>query len=69
MLLILFWLGWLGMLAGAIVIIVQAPRCKPLPETNWWDFGALYQIGDVNAFAGPSGLKGKEMSKLQKETS
>ncbi|XP_060747122.1 solute carrier family 3 member 2b [Tachysurus vachellii] len=59
-LLIFFWLGWLGMLAGAIVIIVQAPRCKPLPEMNWWDFGPLYQIGDVQAFAGPSGLKGLE---------
>ncbi|KAF4077303.1 hypothetical protein AMELA_G00206560 [Ameiurus melas] len=60
-LLILFWLGWLGMLAGAIVIIVQAPRCKPLPEMNWWDSGPLYQIGDVDAFAGSSGLKGLEM--------
>ncbi|TSL04301.1 Pyruvate carboxylase, mitochondrial [Bagarius yarrelli] len=59
-LLIFFWLGWLGMLAGAIAIIVQAPRCKPLPELNWWDFGPLYQIGDVEAFAGPSGLKGLE---------
>ncbi|MCJ8740670.1 hypothetical protein PDJAM_G00061640 [Pangasius djambal] len=59
-LLILFWLGWIGMLAGAIVIIVQAPRCKPIPEMNWWDFGPLYQIGDVNAFAGPSGLKDLE---------
>ncbi|XP_058272001.1 4F2 cell-surface antigen heavy chain-like [Hemibagrus wyckioides] len=57
-LLILFWLGWLGMLACAIAIIVQAPRCKPLPEMNWWDFGPLYQIGDVEAFVGPSGLKG-----------
>ncbi|XP_017348740.1 solute carrier family 3 member 2b [Ictalurus punctatus] len=59
-LLILFWLGWLGMLAGAVVIIVQAPRCKPLPEINWWDSGPLYQIGDVDAFAGSSGLKGLE---------
>ncbi|KAI5096762.1 solute carrier family 3 (amino acid transporter heavy chain), member 2b, partial [Silurus meridionalis] len=59
-LLILFWLGWLGMLAGAIVIIIQAPRCKPLPEMNWWDNGLLYQIGDVDAFAGPEGLKGLE---------
>ncbi|KAB5548771.1 hypothetical protein PHYPO_G00059430 [Pangasianodon hypophthalmus] len=59
-LLILFWLGWIGMLAGAIAIIVQAPRCKPLPEMNWWDSGPLYQIGDVNAFAGSSGLKDLE---------
>ncbi|KAM9450513.1 amino acid transporter heavy chain SLC3A2-like isoform 1-T2 [Clarias gariepinus] len=59
-LLILFWIGWIGMLAGAIVIIVQAPKCKPLPEMNWWDFGPLYQIGDVNAFTGNEGLKGLE---------
>ncbi|KAI1902841.1 hypothetical protein AGOR_G00020330 [Albula goreensis] len=50
-LLVLFWLGWLGMLAGAVAIIVQAPRCKPLPETNWWNLGPLYQVGDVAAFS------------------
>ncbi|XP_051576402.1 4F2 cell-surface antigen heavy chain-like [Myxocyprinus asiaticus] len=58
-LLVLFWLGWVGMLAGAIVIIVQAPRCKPIPEMNWWNEGLLYQISDVNAFS-ESGLKGVE---------
>ncbi|XP_068163977.1 solute carrier family 3 member 2a [Antennarius striatus] len=57
-LLILFWLGWVGMLAGAIVIIVQAPRCKPIPEMNWWNEGPLYQISDAEAFAG--GLEGVE---------
>lgn len=67
MLFVLFWLGWLGMLAGAVVLIVQAPRCKPLPELNWWDLGSLYQIGDVKAFAGPSGLKGKGMYKIKNE--
>lgn len=56
-LLILFWLGWVGMLAGAIVIIVQAPRCKPIPEMNWWNEGPLYQIPDTEAFA--DGMKGK----------
>lgn len=57
-LLILFWLGWLGMLAGAIAIIIQAPRCKPLPEMNWWNYGPLYQIGDVNSFTESSKLMG-----------
>ncbi|KPP72199.1 hypothetical protein Z043_108819, partial [Scleropages formosus] len=57
-LLVLFWLGWVGMLAGAIVIIVQAPRCKPLPEMNWWNSGPLYQIQDVDAFVENDGLKG-----------
>lgn len=56
-LLVLFWLGWAGMLAGAIVIIVQAPRCKPIPEMNWWNEGPLYQISNVNEFS-DSGLKG-----------
>ncbi|TWW63011.1 4F2 cell-surface antigen heavy chain [Takifugu flavidus] len=60
-LLILFWLGWIGMLAGAIVIIVQAPRCKPIPEMNWWNEGPLYEISDTEAFS--DGLKGIE-SKL-----
>lgn len=52
-LLLLFWLGWLGMLAGAVVIIVQAPRCRELPTQSWWSKGALYRIGDLQAFLGP----------------
>lgn len=63
-LLLLFWLGWLGMLAGAVVIIVQAPRCRPLPVQRWWHKGALYRIGDLQAFQGSDsgnlvGLKGR----------
>ncbi|XP_068108280.1 amino acid transporter heavy chain SLC3A2 [Hyperolius riggenbachi] len=49
-LLVLFWLGWAGMLAGAVVIIVQAPRCRPLPATEWWNKGPLYQLGDPETF-------------------
>lgn len=49
-LLILFWLGWLGMLAGAIVIIVHAPRCKELPQQEWWQKGGMYRIQDVEKF-------------------
>ncbi|XP_069501266.1 amino acid transporter heavy chain SLC3A2 [Ambystoma mexicanum] len=54
-LLILFWAGWLGMLAGAVVIIVQAPRCRDLPPQEWWQKGALYQIGAVEAFQDSDG--------------
>lgn len=64
-LLVLFWLGWVGMLAGAIAIIVQAPRCKPIPEMNWWNEGPLYQISDVEAFSG--GLKGKVFLAIRKK--
>lgn len=56
-LLVLFWLGWIGMLAGAIVIIVQAPRCKDIPAMNWWNEGPVYQITDLEAFS--EGLKGR----------
>ncbi|KAJ7307549.1 hypothetical protein JRQ81_009574 [Phrynocephalus forsythii] len=49
-LLILFWLGWLGMLAGAIVIIVQAPRCKDLPKQTWWQKGGIYRIRNLDGF-------------------
>ncbi|KAM3920549.1 amino acid transporter heavy chain SLC3A2 [Leptodactylus fuscus] len=49
-LLVLFWLGWAGMLAGAVVIIVQAPRCRPLPTIEWWNKGPLYQVGDPATF-------------------
>uniref|UniRef100_A0A4W5QK02 Solute carrier family 3 member 2a n=1 Tax=Hucho hucho TaxID=62062 RepID=A0A4W5QK02_9TELE len=56
--LVLSWLVWVGMLAGAIVIIVQAPRCKPVPEMNWWNQGPLYQISDLGAFNHDKGIKG-----------
>ncbi|XP_044125678.1 4F2 cell-surface antigen heavy chain [Bufo gargarizans] len=54
-LLVLFWLGWAGMLAGAVVIIVQAPRCRPLPVIEWWNKGPLYQIGDPATFQDTKG--------------
>ncbi|XP_029310938.1 solute carrier family 3 member 2a [Cottoperca gobio] len=67
-LLVLFWLGWVGMLAGAIAIIVQAPRCKPIPEMNWWNEGPMYQISDTEAFSeGIAGVEAKldEINKLK----
>lgn len=62
-LLLLFWLGWIGMLAGAVVIIVRAPRCRELPVQRWWHKGALYRVGDLQAFQARdsgdlAGLKG-----------
>ncbi|KAG8013451.1 4F2 cell-surface antigen heavy chain [Nibea albiflora] len=59
-LLVVFWLGWLGMLVGAVLIILQAPRCRDLPATNWWNEGPLYQIGNIQAFTDTSNLKGVE---------
>ncbi|XP_039992987.1 4F2 cell-surface antigen heavy chain-like [Xiphias gladius] len=59
-LLVVFWLGWLGMLVGAVLIILQAPRCRDLPVTSWWNDGPLYQIGNIRAFTDAQNLKGLE---------
>ncbi|XP_077421181.1 amino acid transporter heavy chain SLC3A2-like [Vanacampus margaritifer] len=57
-LLVLFWLGWLGMLGGAVLLILQAPRCRDLPATNWWNRGALYRVPSVRAFTPAGDIKG-----------
>uniref|UniRef100_A0A8C3G190 Glycosyl hydrolase family 13 catalytic domain-containing protein n=1 Tax=Cyclopterus lumpus TaxID=8103 RepID=A0A8C3G190_CYCLU len=59
-LLVVFWLGWLGMLGGAVLIVLQAPRCRDLPSSSWWNAGSLYRIGDVGAFSATHDLKGVE---------
>ncbi|KAM4723641.1 solute carrier family 3 member 2b [Anableps anableps] len=59
-LLLVFWLGWLGMLVGAVLILLQAPRCRELPATSWWNEGPLYQIGNIQAFTDVHNLKGLE---------
>ncbi|KAJ4921225.1 hypothetical protein JOQ06_021913, partial [Pogonophryne albipinna] len=59
-LLVVFWLGWLGMLGAAVLIVLQAPRCRDLPAINWWNEGPLYQVGDIQAFSDTRDLKGVE---------
>ncbi|KAF7652800.1 hypothetical protein LDENG_00092130 [Lucifuga dentata] len=59
-LLVLFWLGWVGMLAGAVLLILQAPRCRQIPDSSWWSDGTLYQIPNVQAFSDGHNLKGVE---------
>ena len=59
-LLVVFWLGWLGMLGGAVLIVLRAPRCRDLPATNWWNHGPLYQVGDIRAFSAARNLKGED---------
>jgi len=44
---ILFWLVWVGMLVGAIVIVIQAPRCKPDPELTWYQSEVGYVVDDT----------------------
>lgn len=47
LLFILFWLVWVGMLVGAIVIVIQAPRCKPDPELEWYQKEIGYVVDET----------------------
>lgn len=47
---IIFWLAWLGMLAGAIAIIFFAPKCPAAAPREWWEKGPLIPI-DVNTYS------------------
>lgn len=59
-LLVLFWLSWLGMLAGAVLIILKAPPCKDLPSLNWWNEGPLYRVRSIKDFSPAGNIKGVE---------
>lgn len=48
---VVFWVGWVGMLVGAIIIVVNAPRCKKEPEPVWYQDTVVYQA-DARKFAG-----------------
>lgn len=46
---ILFWALWIAMLAGAILIIMKAPKCsKPVP-LSWFKEGPLVQLPAVSS--------------------
>ncbi|XP_013786502.1 maltase 1-like [Limulus polyphemus] len=44
LLFILFWVLWVAMLIGAVIIIVLAPRCPPPPQREWWQKSSIYQV-------------------------
>ncbi|XP_017769239.1 PREDICTED: maltase A2 isoform X2 [Nicrophorus vespilloides] len=41
---ILFWALWAGMLVGAVMIIVSAPKCDPPEPKTWWEEGPLTEV-------------------------
>lgn len=45
---ILFWLLWAAMLAGAIFIIIQAPKCTKPRALEWYKQGVLAQFDILN---------------------
>lgn len=56
---IIFWLIWAAMLAGAIAIIVMAPKCSAPEPKKLWEESAIVELDASNA---PNGdLKGLEI--------
>ncbi|GBP68237.1 Maltase 2 [Eumeta japonica] len=47
---VLFWLLWLCMLAGAIAIIVRAPKCAPPPPRTWYERGPLLDASEASSY-------------------
>lgn len=43
---VLFWAAWVAMLAGAILIIVYAPKCSKPTPLQWYKKGPLLTIDD-----------------------
>ena len=52
---IIFWIIWFAMLIGAILIVINAPRCKPEPKQQWYKDNIAYEV-NPKEFAG--GIKG-----------
>ncbi|KAG8185364.1 hypothetical protein JTE90_023110 [Oedothorax gibbosus] len=61
-----FWIAWVAMLVGAVVIIILAPRCPPAPKLEWYQKSAMYQVevkgfmdGDGNGVGDFEGIASK----------
>lgn len=40
-----FWILWIAMLAGAIAIIIMAPKCTTTSPRKWWEKNVIVQLG------------------------
>lgn len=56
---ILFWLLWAAMLAGAIAIIVMAPKCSAPEPKKLWEESPIVQL-DAVSDSSSGDLKGLE---------
>ncbi|XP_003743363.1 4F2 cell-surface antigen heavy chain-like [Galendromus occidentalis] len=43
-LLVLFWLLWIALLVGAVVIIVATPGCPAAKEPEWYEKSPIYEV-------------------------
>jgi len=48
-LLIGFWLLWMGAIAWSVIIVVNSPKCKAEPKQAWFTKGAIGAVNGENA--------------------
>ncbi|UYV74623.1 Mal-A2 [Cordylochernes scorpioides] len=41
---VVFWVLWIAMLVGAVVIVILTPKCAPKPEPKWWQKSSIYHV-------------------------
>jgi len=49
---IIFWLIWAAMLAGAIAIIIMAPKCSAPEPKKLWEESAIVELDASDVFNG-----------------
>ncbi|KAJ8713826.1 hypothetical protein PYW08_007446 [Mythimna loreyi] len=62
---ILFWAMWLCMLAGAITIIVRAPKCAAPEPKTWFEKGPIVDFEDSDYAAAEASLPVLKSFKVQ----
>lgn len=64
---IAFWLLWAAMLAGAVAIVVVAPKCTPPTPKKWYEENPIIKLDPADAR--PSNLEGLKalLDNLQKQ--
>jgi len=55
---ILFWVIWVVMLISAVFIVINAEKCKPIPQVQWYQDTAFVKF-DPARFGGLKELAGK----------
>lgn len=55
---ILFWVIWVVMLISAVFIVINAEKCKPIPQVQWYQDSVFVKF-DAERFGGLKELAGK----------
>jgi len=53
---LLFWASWIAMLVAAIMVVYNAPKCKPLPTTEWYQNTVFYKVDPAHLASDYKGL-------------